>query len=676
MRAALAAAILLFVPGLLDPFNGPKAVVLRLVGLPLLVLAAGRWLAGRRKTRDFDDPTPDVVRAIDLLVGAWVVVAILATVFGISPRLSWAGEIGQREGLLTTLALAGLYAGARRSHSTVGHVRGTLLVVLACAVLAAVYGLAQRAGLDPLRWDAARYPSGAGSVMRAFGTSGNAIFLGALLAAALGIGIVLASERGRSGWLTWSLALLGAALAATLSRSAFLGAGAGAVVALAAVFRVEGGRPDRGRLLAIGAALALAIAWSLVSLRGPMTARLAESADPHAESAPARVEMARAVFVLTTRRPLLGVGPDAFGLAFPAAQSARYWRNAWLGDPAHAHSTALQVLATLGFLGALVGLAWILTLALALRPRRAEGEELLAREIPRAALFAGLAALLVAGLFNPVGLAGAALFVVLAAMPAALVPARLAAVRAAARVPAPAIVLAGLVALAVLVSAAGEFRASAAARRAQGALLRELELPPERRPPAARFAGEWAARAAAAAPGEDELWRLRCDAALAGVATTRRGPVRDSLAADALASARNAVVIEPHRGSNFDRLANAFSAEERWSSADSAFAAASARAPVDPFIRLDRHRSEMARGRPDLALRTARELVALYPEESTSHAAEAAAWLGLGRRPEAIGALKRALAARWEVGSDDRQEAARRWLRALEGDSLAGKSRK
>ena len=677
MRAALAAAILLFLPGLLDPFSGPKAFALQMVGLPLLAfVAAERW--GAPRARDLDHPTPDVVRAIDLTVVAWVAVALLSTLFGLSPRLSWAGEIGQREGLLTTLALAGLYAGARRSHASVAHVRGTLLVVLTCAVLAAVYGLAQRAGLDPLHWETgARYPSGAGAVLRAFGTSGNAILLGAILAGALGIGIVLAGERGRSGWLTWSLALLGAAIAATLSRSAFLGAAAGAVVALAAIFRVEAGRPDRGRLLAIGAALALAIVWAVISLRGPMAARLAESADPRAESAPARVEMARAVFTITTRRPLLGVGPDAFGLAFPAVQSARYWRNSWLGDPAHAHSTALQVLATLGLLGALVGLVWVTVLAVALQPRRVAGEEERAIEIPRAALFAGLAALLVAGLFNPVGLAGAALFVTISAMPAALRPAGVGeSAPPAARPPALALVLAGLVVLAVVLGSIGGFRALAAAQKSQGALLQELDLPAATRPLAARVAGEWAARASAAAPREDQLWRLRCDAALAGVANTPPGPGRDSLAADALASARRAVALEPRRGSNFDRLANAYSALGRWPEADSAFAAAVALAPVDPFIRLDRHRSEMTRGRPDLALRTAQALAALYPEESTSHAAEAAAWLGMGRRPEAIGALKRALAARWEADSEVRHEAARRWLRALEGDSLPEKPRK
>src|SRR4029079_7318834 len=41
-----------------------------------------------------------------------------------------------------------------------------------------------------------------------------------------------------------------------------------------------------------------------------------------------------------------------------------------------------------------------------------------------------------------------------------------------------------------------------------------------------------------------------------------------------------------------------------------------------------------------------------------------------------IGALRRALAARWEEGSGDRQEAARRWLRALEGVRLPRKRRR
>jgi tetratricopeptide (TPR) repeat protein len=237
-------------------------------------------------------------------------------------------------------------------------------------------------------------------------------------------------------------------------------------------------------------------------------------------------------------------------------------------------------------------------------------------------------------------------------------------------------VLAALAALLVLVTGLAEFRASAAAQQAQGALAGALELPADRRAPVARFAGLRAGRATAATPGEDQMWRLRCDAALAGTVGLPNGPARDSLAADALASARRAAALEPRRGSNFDRMANAYAALGRWAEADSAFDVAEALAPVDPFVRLDRHHSEMARGRPDLALRTARGLVALYPEEATSHAAEAAAWLGMDRRPPAIDALRRALAARWEPGSEDRHEAARRWLRALEGDSLPGRSQR
>jgi len=663
VRAALAAAVLLFVPGLLDPFDVSKAAVLRLLGLPLLAFVLVERV--RRGARPAG--SPGLARLLDLAVIAWVAVSALATLFGISPRLSWMGEMGQREGMVGWLALAGLYAGARRSHATATDARRTLLVFVTCAVLAAVYALLQRAGLDPLPWGASpRYPSGADSVLRPFATAGNAIDLGALLAAALGIGIVIASDARESAWLVWSLALIAAAIAATLSRSALLGAAASVVVAAAAVFRVRGRDVERARALAIAGALALAVAWTAIALHGPLAARIAEGADPRAESAPARVEMARGVLALLARRPWLGVGPDSFGLAFPAVQTAGYWRNSWLGDPAQAHSAALQTLATGGVLAGAIGAAWLLVLAFALRPRRAATEAGRMSETVRAAGFAALAGLIVAGLFNPVGLAGATLFVVLTALatafdgaPSAL-PGR----------PVAALAAAMITAIVVLGAAVGEFRSEAAAHRAESALLAALDLPIDRRPVATRDAEEWAAVATQAAPAEDELWRLRCDADLAGIAATRPGPARDSLAGDALAAARRAIALEPLRASNWDRLANAEAARQDWAAADSAFAAAILRAPVDPFVLLDRHRSELARGRPDLALATARRLVALYPEESTSHALEAAAWLAMGKKSETRTALRRALAARWETDSEVRHAAARRLLAALEADSL------
>src|SRR6185503_130021 len=121
---------------------------------------------------------------------------------------------------------------------------------------------------------------------------------------------------------------------ATLSRGAYLAAGAGVLVAAVAAWREPGAR--RRVAATLGWVLLPAALWSAIALRAPLAARVAESLDTRAESGPARIEMAKSALTLWAQHPLLGVGPDAFGLAFPAAQTARYWRNAWAGNPAHA----------------------------------------------------------------------------------------------------------------------------------------------------------------------------------------------------------------------------------------------------------------------------------------------------------------------------------------------------
>ena len=164
--------VLGFVPGLLDPFTPFKAAVLRVAGLGMLAYTVLSWtsLALSRSPADRNRSgfTPAPLTILDLAVIAWAAVALLSCATSVSVPLSLFGEIEQREGLLTTLALVGLYAGVRRSHRAIADARGTLDTVVACAAVAAGYGLLQRAGLDPLQWAATTsYPAGEARVMSA-----------------------------------------------------------------------------------------------------------------------------------------------------------------------------------------------------------------------------------------------------------------------------------------------------------------------------------------------------------------------------------------------------------------------------------------------------------------------------------------------------------------------------
>ncbi|HKQ58637.1 MAG TPA: hypothetical protein VJY35_12280, partial [Candidatus Eisenbacteria bacterium] len=142
MRAALALAILTFVPGLRECFEPPKAAVIRACGVALLVAVLGTLGSRRRQ--------PGTL--LDLAVLAWLAVEILATVFSIAPRVSVLGEPLQREGLLTSVGLAGLYFGTRATSGPdqPAALETTLRWTIVAAVIAGLFAIALVEGLGPL----------------------------------------------------------------------------------------------------------------------------------------------------------------------------------------------------------------------------------------------------------------------------------------------------------------------------------------------------------------------------------------------------------------------------------------------------------------------------------------------------------------------------------------------
>ena len=100
--------------------------------------------------------------------------------------------------------------------------------------------------------------------------------------------------------------------------------------------------------------------------------------------------------------------------------------------------------------------------------------------------------------------------------------------------------------------------------------------------------------------------------------------------------------------------------------ADAAYAAAIERAPSNALIRVEQARANLALRRPVSALAAARQIVALYPEAATGHALEGGARLMLGQREQARAALRRALGAHWEDGSESQRRAVEELLGALD----------
>src|SRR5262249_37541050 len=133
IRVALSVAILGFAPWAVEPFHEFKAVILRAVGLAALAWGSAEAWARRLQRPGW----------LALAAAGWVAVTGLATLLSVSPRLSLVGEMSQREGFLTVLALAGLHISAAHAHREARQVRATLAIALVCGALAAIYAQLQ-----------------------------------------------------------------------------------------------------------------------------------------------------------------------------------------------------------------------------------------------------------------------------------------------------------------------------------------------------------------------------------------------------------------------------------------------------------------------------------------------------------------------------------------------------
>ncbi len=550
--------MLAFLPGALDPFMPLKAALLRLLGLPLLAWALLEWDADRRSPQGAGPAQP-----LDFAVLAWVLASVISALRSTAPHLSLLGEISQREGVLTTLSLAGLYAGSRRTHAQAAAREGTLTWWLGACAMAACYALAQLAGRDPLAWEqVARYPAGGIVFLRPGASVGNANLLGVVMAAALSAAVARAARPKVSlVWLGPAIGLIAVILVATLSRGAWLAGAAGVIVAVVMASAAD----TTSRMRAVrAAALALvpALLWAAFVARAGVLARAIEHTSAGATSLPARVDLARVALQIAREHLLTGGGPDTFGLLFAQAARATGLASGMretLGTPLHAHAVPLQVLATLGIAGVVTGSAWLVCLA------RAWGST--GDRVARATLAPPLLALTVAGALNVTGLAGAAAFTVLGAMVVCTGVAVPDIAYVAARPPSRArrvsLVLAALLVAEALAQAIPEMRALREAAITRAALMQPAG-DAATRAAALDVALAHSARMVARPPADDELWRWRAASLLAAsqagsgardgrrddVRDSTRDSLRDSLLGEAEAAAAKACALVPRRAEN------------------------------------------------------------------------------------------------------------------------------
>jgi hypothetical protein len=356
-RLALAGGVLILAPWSANVYTAPKALAAS-AGI------AAAWLGLKSARRT----------ALGYPVLALLACAGLSTAFSLDPFQSlWGDSFQPYYGVLQfSLYAAAYWLGASVDDKTADDGLSTLALA---GGLAAAFAAAQAVGLVPHPWDATP------GTRRVLGPTGNPAMFGAV--AVMLLPACLWRWKARSSRAAGLAAAgLGVALLLTQSRMAWLAAGGGAFVWLAASGRLT----PRSRRLGTGLLLALVLAAGVFTLRRSRVDSM-------------RVGVWRAAAVGALERPWTGYGPDNYMLALRKLRKPEFvaiTRHAQASQSS-AHNDLLQAAATLGLPGFLAYL-WLIGALTAHLWRSLQGEE---RE--RAAAAAGaLAAVFLAAKFNPV----------------------------------------------------------------------------------------------------------------------------------------------------------------------------------------------------------------------------------------------------------------------------------
>jgi len=352
LRAGLFLLPLAYTWNSYDRWVLPKLLVGRLLVIVLLALLVARALVSRRLVIK---RTP-----LDLPLAAFLASAALSTAFATNLNVAIFGIYSRYDGLLTLLTYAALFWLAVQTLEGPEDAAALLRTLLASAYVVAAIAIVQSVASslpEPNVWlkftDVLQ-----GNLVRAYGTLGQWNVLGGFLAMAWPLALwELGTARSLAGRiLALNVALVvGLALALTFSRSSWAGAFVGTVALI-----VGTGAWRSRRVVVAGVAGAAAVGLLAAGLavfggshfEGALVARVATVFHPNQWEA--RPLYWRDSLQVIASRPILGYGPDNFGLAFPRFNTVYYPQPI---DKAHAET--LQVAATQGVVG-LAAYLWLL----------------------------------------------------------------------------------------------------------------------------------------------------------------------------------------------------------------------------------------------------------------------------------------------------------------------------
>lgn len=369
--------ITVFDPTSLQPFEAPKSLFSRALMWPtmaVLLLALARF--GRA-----------AIPASRLHVGvaAFVAASAIAAVSAEEPATALYGERTRYLGLTFVVDMAVLYLTVATAFRSSRDWVALGATIMAGSLVALVYALLQRLEVDPVAW----IDPGA------FGTLGNSNILGHLLAVVAVTAVCLAVlnpptvGRGLRAVATALAVLVLFAIALVGTRGALIGTAVGLLVPLA-LWSQRARVIRRPALMAVSVVVVAAAVLGL-GATGPGQRLIATVQGAGASD---RLLLYGVAIDAIGERPILGYGPDGFGVAYAELHTAESRRASGGAINTSAHSWLLQTAATTGLVGASVLLGSI-GAALATLWKQVR------RQAPMAAIIAAaLASYLVTGLVS------------------------------------------------------------------------------------------------------------------------------------------------------------------------------------------------------------------------------------------------------------------------------------
>jgi len=323
-------------------------------------------------------------KGVDLFLVFFLLTALVSTLLSLEP-LTIFGTERRREGFLTILSYISLFLLAENFLAGERWRKLALYAVLGSGFLVALYGVLQFASLEFLPRDFIRQ-----DWLGPFSTIGNPIFLGSYLLLLVPLPFYFLKESSRAGKVFLLLLSLffTASLVLTGSRGAWLG--------LAALLFFFLFTEKNRRLLLTATSLMVMVLIVLLFLAGLGGVSLWERLRSSFSLVPENTLVQRLYIwsrALPTilERPIFGWGPDSFGVAFPQnadEESLRLFNGYVFVDKAHCD--LIQVAVTLGIVGLIAYLAFLIRLFGLIYPRR-HSDPLLPYALP--ALFGYLVSL-------------------------------------------------------------------------------------------------------------------------------------------------------------------------------------------------------------------------------------------------------------------------------------------